>query len=176
MKITTKTIAIGGIFAAMIALGTLVIRIPTPTGGYIHIGDSLVYLSGLLLGPVLGAVVSGLGSAIADLFGYVEYAPATLVIKAVDAFLTAVIFITIQKQLKGTVGSIIAYCLAVIVGGLTMVGGYFFYEMMLKGYAYALSSVSFNVVQAFGGAIVAFPVLLALEKTRYFSRLNPFMK
>lgn len=176
MKLTTKTLATGGIFAAMVTIGTLVIRIPIPTGGYIHIGDSLVYLSGMLLGPVLGAVVSGLGSAIADLFGYAEYVPATLLIKALDAFVTATIFMAIQKRFKGFTGTLLGYILGVLCGGLVMVGGYFAYEVMLKGFAYAASSISFNVVQAFGGAIVALPVLIALEKTKYFSRLNPFMK
>lgn len=176
MKLTTKTLATGGIFAAMVTIGTLVIRIPIPTGGYIHIGDSLVYLSGILLGPVLGAVVSGLGSAIADLFGYAEYVPATLVIKALDALVTASVFMFVQKNVKGFNGTLLGYILGVLCGGSVMVGGYFTYEVALKGFAYAASSLSFNAIQAFGGAIVALPVLVALAKTKYFSQLSPFMK
>lgn len=176
MRISTKTMAIGGIFAAMVTIGTMVVRIPIPVGGYIHIGDSLVYLSGILLGPVLGGVVSAIGSGIADLFGYVEYAPATVIIKFLDAFVTAGIFIAIQKRLHGLFGTVAAYVAGVIVGGTIMVGGYFAYEVMLKGLTYALGSISFNVVQAFGGAIIGLPILIALEKTKYFSRLNQMLK
>lgn len=175
MKISTKTMAIGGIFAAMIAIGTMVIRIPIPTGGYIHIGDSLVYLSGILLGPLLGGVVSALGSGIADLFGYIDYAPATVLIKFLDAFMTASIFYALQKRFKGTVGTVFAYIVGVTIGGMIMIGGYFAYEVMLKGFAYALASVNFNLAQAIGGAIIGLPVLVALEKTKYFSRLNKML-
>ncbi len=176
MKVSTRTLAVGGMFTALVTIATMVIRIPIPIGGYIHIGDSVVYLSGLLLGPVLGAVVSGVGSGIADLFGYAEYVPATVMIKGLDAFLTATIFLTLQKRLHGLLGTIIAYCMGVAIGGSVMVGGYFAYEVVLKGFAYAIGSVNFNVVQAIGGAIVAFPVMVALEKTKFFNRLNPFRK
>lgn len=176
MKISTKAMAIGGIFAAMVTVSTLVVQIPIPVGGFIHIGDSLVYLSGILLGPVLGGVASGVGSCIADLFGYIEYAPATAIIKFLDAFITATVFLAVQKRLKGTFGTIVAYLLGVCFGGATMIGGYFAYDILLKGYTYALGTVTFNVAQAVGGAIIGLPILVALEKTKYFGRLNQMLK
>lgn len=176
MKISTKTMAIGGIFAAMVTVGTMVIRIPIPVGGYIHIGDSLVYLSGILLGPLLGGVVSAIGSGIADLFGYIDYAPATVVIKFADAFVTAAAFLAVKKHMPNLMGTILGYLLGVALGGTLMVGGYFGYEVLLKGFTYALGSVSFNVAQAVGGAIIGLPVLIALEKTKYFSQLNQLLK
>lgn len=173
MKLSTRTIAICGVFAALVTIGTLLIRIPAPTG-YIHIGDSLVYLSGLLLGPVLGAIASAVGSGLADMYGFIEYVPATVVIKGLDALLTATVFYTVTKKIKGTFGVVIGYLLGVSLGGLTMVSGYFFYDMLLKGLAVAMASVSYNVVQAIGGAIVGLPVVIALEKTNFISRLNPY--
>lgn len=176
MKISTKAMAIGGVFAAMVTVGTMVIRIPIPVGGYIHIGDSLVYLSGILLGPVLGGVASGVGSCIADLFGYIEYAPATALIKFLDAFIVGLIFMALQKRLSGTMGTVVAYLIGVLAGGAVMIGGYFAYEVMLKGFTYAMGSVSFNVAQAVGGAIIGLPILIALDKTKYFSRLNQMLR
>lgn len=173
MKLSTRTIAICGVFAALVTIGTLLIRIPAPTG-YIHIGDSLVYLSGLLLGPVLGAIASAVGSGVADLYGFIEYVPATIVIKGLDAFLTATVFFAVYKKVSGTPGVILGYLLGVCLGGLTMVGGYFLYDMLLKGLAVAMASVSYNIVQAIGGAIVGLPVIIALEKTNFISRLNPY--
>ena len=41
------------LFAALACVATMSIRIPTPgTGGYIHPGDAIVILAGIILGPV----------------------------------------------------------------------------------------------------------------------------
>lgn len=173
MKMSTRTIALCGVFAALVTIGTMLIRIPSPAG-YIHIGDSLVYLSGLLLGPVLGAVASAIGSGIADMFGFIEYVPATIIIKGLDAFMTSIVFFAIYKRMKGTGGVIIGFLLGAFFGGLVMIGGYFLYDTVLKGLAVAVASISYNVVQAIGGAIVGLPVIIALEKTNFISRLNPY--
>lgn len=70
--------------ASMACVATMVIKIPIPaTGGYINLGDSIVLLSGVVLGPLYGGLAAGLGSALADLLGgYVAFAPATLYIKS----------------------------------------------------------------------------------------------
>lgn len=173
MKLSTRTIAICGVFAALVTIGTLLIRIPAPTG-YIHIGDSLVYLSGLLLGPILGAIASAVGSGVADMYGFIEYVPATVLIKGLDAFVTATLFFAVYKRVKGMPGVVIGYLLGVCLGGLVMVSGYFLYDFLLKGLAVAMASVSYNIVQAIGGAIVGLPVIIALEKTNFITRLNPY--
>ena len=66
---------------------TFFIRVPVPyTSGYIHLGDSMIYLSVMILGPVYGAFAAGTGSMLADLLGgYAQYAVPTLVIKSLMA-------------------------------------------------------------------------------------------
>ena len=82
----TRTIILTALLAALTTVATMVIRIPTPTLGYIHLGDGMVLICGILLGPWLGAVAAGIGSMLADLFaGAVAYMPGTLVIKALTA-------------------------------------------------------------------------------------------
>ena len=77
-----------GVLMALACVATMVIQIPSPTHGYMNLGDCVVLLSGCLLGPVYGAVAGGVGSALADLLsGYAVYVPGTLVIKAVMAYL-----------------------------------------------------------------------------------------
>ena len=50
-----KLLSLTGLLTALVTVSTMAIRIPIPaTGGYIHPGDGLVLLSGLLLGPVYG--------------------------------------------------------------------------------------------------------------------------
>ena len=73
VKDNVKKLVFIAMMAALTCAATMVIRIPTPgTGGYIHPGDALVVLSGVLLGPLGGFLAGGLGSALADLAaGYV---------------------------------------------------------------------------------------------------------
>ena len=55
MKNQTKKIILAALFAALTCAATMSIRIPTPgTGGYIHPGDAIVILSGVILGPAYG--------------------------------------------------------------------------------------------------------------------------
>ena len=89
---TLHTLVLAALMAALCTLLTLVIRIPSPMGGYLNLGDCAVLLSAWLLGPAAGAAAAGLGSALADLLGYPLYAPATLVIKALMAAAAGGIF------------------------------------------------------------------------------------
>ena len=69
------------LFAALACVATMVITIPTPTGGFVHLGDGIALLCGWLLGPLFGGVAAALGGMLADLFsGYPLYAPATFLI------------------------------------------------------------------------------------------------
>ena len=53
MNHSTKKIILAALFAALACVATMSIRIPTiGTGGYIHPGDAIVILCGVILGPV----------------------------------------------------------------------------------------------------------------------------
>ena len=94
MKNQTQKLVLTALFAALTCVATMVIRIPTPgTGGYIHPGDALVILSGLILGPAYGFIAAGLGSGLSDLIGgYLFYVPATFLIKGLVACLAALAY------------------------------------------------------------------------------------
>jgi len=155
------------LMAALVVVGTMAIRIPTPTKGYIHIGDSMVYLCGILLGPWYGAVAAGLGSFLADvLAGYVVYAPATLVIKFLDALLAGLIYLKLTKNKRGGLIKPAAFSLAVLLGGTIMVSGYLAFESILYGFPTAVLGVVPNIVQAVGGGVLLAPVLFILEKQK----------
>ena len=49
MNKTVKKISFTALFAAMV-FGLTMLHIPIGAGGYIHVGDAMIYLSGLLLG------------------------------------------------------------------------------------------------------------------------------
>ena len=58
-----KKLTLAGAFAALTAVATLLIQIPSPTKGYINTGDVLVNLAAWVLGPVYGGAAAGIGSA-----------------------------------------------------------------------------------------------------------------
>ena len=46
---------------ALCCVATLVIKIPTVTGGYLNAGDIVVVLAALLAGPLYGGMAAGFG-------------------------------------------------------------------------------------------------------------------
>ena len=69
-KISTRRIAMAGLLAALTAVGSaLRITVPADLVGTssIHLGNIFCALSGLLLGPGMGSLAAGLGSAIYDM-------------------------------------------------------------------------------------------------------------
>lgn len=162
----TRKLIMAALMAALTCIATMVIKVPSPTG-YIHLGDGLVLLSGIILGPLYGGAAAGIGSMFADLFlGYAGFAPATLVIKALAAITGSIIYhflagIIVQKKARIAV----TIC-AGIGGGIVVTLGYFIFEgyIMGLGYAAAASSVPFNLVQNAFGIIVSSLLLPVLVK------------
>ncbi|WP_176461797.1 ECF transporter S component [Anaeromicrobium sediminis] len=169
--VTSKKLTLGGVMAALVLVGTMIIQIPTPTKGYIHIGDSMVYLCGIFLGPVYGALAAAIGSFLADaLSGYMVYAPATFVIKGLDAFVVGIIYYKIVQEGDSVPKRILGFLVAALLGGALMVGGYLVYESFLYKFETALLGVVGNITQVIGGAIVALPLLMGLEKSKVIQR------
>ena len=163
-----KQIVMTALFAALACVATMSIRIPTPgTGGYIHPGDAIVILSGVILGPVWGLLAAGIGSAMADLLGgYFIYVPITFAVKGLIAFIAGMIYHRLGKTSK-------TQYTAVILGGITdiilVAGGYFLCEIPLYGISAAAASIPANLIQGLSGLIIAFvlyPILLAVPDIR----------
>jgi len=84
--ISPFNLAVTAVFTALVCVVTIIFSIYVPaTEGFFNIGESMVFLSALLFGPLVGAFAGGVGSMLADLLlGYPHYAPATLIIKACE--------------------------------------------------------------------------------------------
>ena len=80
----TRTLVLSAILAAAVTVTTAyVLHIPLPTGGYVHVGDALIYLGACLL-PLPWAMAAGaVGGALADLLTAPMWALPTFLIKAV---------------------------------------------------------------------------------------------
>ena len=166
----TRMMALTAAFAALACGATMVVKVPSPTGGYMNLGDTVVLLGGYLLGPAWGALAGSIGPAMADvLLGSPAYAPATLVIKAVMAALAAVCYQAFGRG-RGAPG--LAVCGA--VGELPMVLGYWLYDGMLMGsLTGAAAGIPSNLVQAAFGIAASALLAAALGRSAYVRREFP---
>lgn len=151
------------LFTALTTVATLVIQVPSPMSGYVNLGDAMVLLSAWILGPVYGTAAAGIGSMLADLLsGYAYYAPGTLIIKCLMAFVAAQVFWALQDKTKGKrFAKVVSGLLAEII----MVVGYFGYAGLILGNGLSAAlSIPGNLVQGGFGIIVSTVVYLALSQ------------
>lgn len=155
-----RKIAHSAVMAAMVCAATMVIRVPSPTGGYVNPGDALVLLCGWLLGPWYGGAAGGLGTMLADLLaGYAHYAPGSLLIKGLEAVAAGLLFRSLGRGLRAQVVS-------GFIGGIIMTAGYFGYTALLLGRGLgAAASVPGNLVQAALGLVLGILIERALRHT-----------
>lgn len=167
MNNNLKKLILAALFAALSCVATMSIRIPTPgTGGYIHPGDAIVILSGVILGPVWGFLAGGIGSALSDLIGgYFIYVPITFVIKGLVALAAGLLYQKVGKNQKSRY-------IAVVLGGVAdiilVAGGYFVCEFFIYG-AGAAASIPANIIQGVGGLVIScilYPILISIPNVR----------
>ena len=166
----TRMVVMTAAFAALACAATMVVKVPSPTGGYMNLGDTVVLLSGYLLGPGWGALAGSIGPALADvLLGAPLYAPATLVIKAGMAALAAVCWQAFGRG-RGPLG--LALC--GVLGELPMVAGYWLYDGVLMGsLAGAAAGIPSNLVQAAFGIAASALLASAMGRSAYVRREFP---
>lgn len=155
----TKRLALAGQLCGATLLLTL-ISIPLPSGyGYVNLGDAGVYLCALLLPGGLGALAAGVGAALADLIlGWAVYAPVTLLVKGLTAFLAGLAF---RRAKKAAIPLSLLCCLMVPLG-------YFLYEVILLTAPVAAVNILPNVLQAVIGASLG--TVVGKHAQRYLSK------
>jgi uncharacterized membrane protein len=123
-------VATTAVFSALYAALILLVFIPSPTGGYTHIGDAVVFLSGLLFGPKVGSFVGILGSVTADVYTSYPRWYVSILAHGLEGL--------IPGLMKGKRFSLqVVACLA---GGFLMASTYFVVNVFLKGYPLAVIS------------------------------------
>lgn len=158
------------LFAALVFVATMIIKIPTLTGGYMNIGDGMVLLCGFILGPVWGSLAAGIGSMLADLVGYPIYAIATFLIKALMAFVAYFIAKFLKAIFKKN--RFIAYGIAGLAAEVIMVVGYFVFEAIFMSYGIgAVVSVLPNILQGIVGIAVGTVLMVIFDKTKLIEKM-----
>ena len=166
---STKKLVMTAMLMALTMVATMFIRIPLPMG-YVNLGDVFVLISVFILGPVYGTVAAGVGSGLADMFGYISYAPGTLIIKSAMALVAWVIYALL---FKATNKKMLAEIIGGVVGGVLMAFGYFVYEILFfTTPAVAIVNAPWNLLQGGVGVVLSVIIMRLLTVTKTLDMLN----
>lgn len=137
---TTKKIVVAALLAALTVAGSaLRIKVPLDITGFsaFHLGNILCSLSGILLGPWLGGLAAGLGSAIYDMFDpvYISECWLTFLMKGAYGVVAGLVAhcgskgwnTSYTKALAGTIAGALTYA------GLYLAKSYFYSGRLLSG-------------------------------------------
>ena len=159
-----RRLVYSAILAALVCIFTAYVgHIPTATG-YIHFGDSMVYLAACLLPVPWAMAAAGIGAALADvLSGVPVWAPWTFVIKAlmVPAFTCRAPKMLCPRNI-----------LALFAGAAITIFGYYFAEYFVYGELTALlTSLPAGLYQSGGSTLVFLILAAALDRAGVRQRL-----
>ncbi|MHB1483434.1 MAG: ECF transporter S component [Saccharofermentanales bacterium] len=157
-KIKIRMIAYGGILTGLVLVATMFLQIPNGQGGYVNLGDGVIFAAAMILGPFAG-VVGAIGSVLSDLFlGYTLYAPATLVIKGLMGLVAGLLLKYGAKNRYFYTAFIFFIC------ELIMIGGYFSFESLVYGIPVSIANILPNIVQAIAGIAVGLALMPLVNK------------
>ena len=182
-----KKLVLNSLMIALVFLATYFTRLPTPLpGGYFNLGDSVIMLAAVFLGPIGGIAAGAAGSCLADLAaGAFLFAPVTFVVKGVEGLAVGLLAAGYRKaqgktrtvdtgkviSLRNSAQSRLALLLAVIVGAAVMVAGYFLAEAFLLGafdkafgLTAAITELLPNGIQCLLSAALGYILILLLAK------------
>jgi uncharacterized membrane protein len=151
----TKEVALTAVLSAAYVAAILLLVIPSPTGGYTHIGDFVVFAAALLFGYKVGSFAGAIGAVTVDLFtGYPRW------------------FVSIPAHwLEGLVPGLAKnkpfalQAVSCMIGGFLMATTYFVVNIYVKGLALAAVSYARDLfVQAGISTVLALTVVKAVKK------------
>lgn len=155
-----KNMVMTGVFAAMICVTTaFILHIPTPNG-YIHLGDTIIYIAACLLPFPYGIAAAGIGGALADFIsGYPVYIVPTLIIKSLNAGC----FYAIGKRKKMLCRKTIT---AAILSGVVTIVGYYIAAVIIYGnfIAQIINTVPSNAFQSLASGVIFYAIAYTMDK------------
>ncbi|MGL4109248.1 ECF transporter S component [Clostridium sp. LP20] len=179
--LSTRDLVLTSLMTALVFLAGSIIKVPS-VGGFVHIGDCMVFLSVIVLGKKKGTVASAVGMVLVDAMGgYYMWAPFTFIIKGTMAYIAGTL-IERFNGLEGTDHFKKEYILAFIISGIFMILGYFLAGTviagfltekigLLQGFAYAAKDIIGNIIQVTTGIVIAIPLstLIVVAKKKVFN-------
>lgn len=169
MNKNIKHLVFAALFAALIAVFTAFVKFPFGPGGYVHLGDILIYLAASMLPLPYAMGAAAVGGMFADIIaGAPLWAPATFIIKAllVIAFTCKKDKIICGRNIGaaglGIVITVVGYYFAEVIL-LTLNGDYASYSVALGS---ALLSAPWNILQSVASGILFIIIGFALDKAK----------
>lgn len=137
-KLSTKKIVLTALLAALTTAGSAIrITLPLEIAGTtsFHLGNILCALSGILLGPWLGGVAAGLGSAIYDMMNplYISEAWITFLTKGAYGLVAGLIMLLWKKDWGYIKAAIAAFGGALTYAVLYLLKSYYYSGILMKG-------------------------------------------
>lgn len=161
-----KNLTFTALIAAMITVFTAYIcHIPVGSnGGYIHFGDSLIYIAACLLPWPYAMAAAAIGGGLADILTAPIWAPATIIIKA----LISIPFTNKSSKIV-TARNVISTIIAFVISAT----GYAIAEAVITQTNILVVlpvSVPGSVIQSGGSAIIFIILGLVLDKMGFKKR------
>ncbi|MBR9647524.1 ECF transporter S component [Clostridium tyrobutyricum] len=161
------------LMAALTYIATAVINIPSGVvfKGVIHLGDSMVLLSAILLGKKKAFFSAAIGMALFDMLSpYAIWAPFTFFIKGIMAYIAGTIAYRNHYNGEKFLNNIVAF----IAAGIWMVAAYYIAGVMLmhfvtniqfsKAFILSAAEIPGNIAQSIAGAVIALILGRILKK------------
>ena len=165
----TIRIVTTGIFAAMITVMTAYIcHIPYgANGGYIHFGDTLIYLAAVFLPRPYAFAAAAIGGGMADLLTAPMWMPATVIIKLL------IVLPFTEKNSRLLSPRNIA---APIIAGAVSAAGYYVAEGILFGsFAAPVASLAGSLIQSGGSTVLFYIAAIILERSHVNIQIRRMM-
>jgi len=146
------------VLAALVAVFTLFVRVPSPAKGYFNLSDAVVALTGLVFGPFTALIAGGLGTAAADLIaGFAQWAPISLLAHGLQGLVIGLL----SRRKPDSSPLAIAACAAgvIVMAGIYLAGG-----SVIAGPGAAFVELPGNLLQAAVGAVLGIPLSIAVRK------------
>ncbi len=155
--INIRRMTLTALMAALIFVLTTVPRLPVPaTGGYIHLGDAGVTFAACAFGPWVAMAAGGLGTALADLMGFPQWAIFSLVVHGLQGWALGLVF---RKGLSWFT-AVVATVMSIAI----VVTGYFLAGALLESTAVAILEIIPNTIQALSASLIGIPLYWAVRR------------
>ena len=176
--LNTKEMVLMGLMIALMYLAGSIIKIPS-VGGFVHVGDCMVFLSVIVLGKKKGSIASGLGMFLVDILGgYYFWAPFTLIIKGGMAYIAGAILEKMSECNETT-----RYITSFLISGVFMIVAYFFAGVivaglltekigLIQGLIYSSKDIIGNIIQVGTGIVIALPLSAVIIKAKQVEITN----
>ena len=168
----TRKLVFTALMTALTVVATVVLGFRTGDF-FFNCGDTVIFITAALFGPVPAMIAGGLGSFFADLAVYPATMFFTLVIKGLEGLLCGLLMKLFRSNGQGKILSAVTGCAAMIVSGAFMMTGYFICNTFIYGTpASALAALPADAVQASVSVAVACALLYVMRLIALRKRFN----